>query len=82
MCLGAHGLGPWHEEEERVLTSRRVDAKRNGDTFRIIPLILPSANESPDIPAFLRNTVAVDLRSGWSDDSLDRLCRAVSDNVH
>ena len=79
VCIGPNGFGPWHKEEEKVLTTRRVDANRKGESFRIIPLYLPSAPSDPEVPAFLRDPRAVDLRSGWSDDVLDRLRDAVSD---
>jgi hypothetical protein len=56
----------------RVPTSRRVDANRKVESFRIIPLYLPSAPSDPEMPTFLRDQFAVDLRPGWADDVLDQ----------
>ncbi|MFG3116299.1 toll/interleukin-1 receptor domain-containing protein [Streptomyces sp. NPDC048197] len=39
MC-GAHGLGPWQEEEVRLAVSARV----SGHSLRVIPVLLPGAS--------------------------------------
>ena len=77
VCIGQHGLGPWHDEEQKVLTSRRVNARKSGQKFRIIPVYLPTAPRAAEMPAFLRDQLAVELRGGTSDEILDKLKTAV-----
>jgi hypothetical protein len=39
----------------------------------VIPVLLPGAPAKPDLPLFLQAFTWVDLRSGLTDDGLDRL---------
>lgn len=59
VCLGAGGLGAWQEPEMRAAISEAVSRK-----LPVIPLILPTAVGTPDLPLFLRAFTWVDLRGG------------------
>jgi len=60
--VGEGGLGPWEEPEMRVALNEQV---RRG--CPVIPILLPKAGDSPDIPMFLRSQQWIDMRSGWPD---------------
>lgn len=60
VIVGPHALGPWHEEEYRTLTQRRIERRADGHRrLRVIPVLLPGVVE---LPPFLRGIVHVDLR--------------------
>lgn len=67
--LGEAGIGKWENEEMRVAVNSRVnDASR-----RVIPVLIPSAPESPKLSVFLSRYTWVDLRTGF--DTKDLLYR-------
>jgi WD40 repeat protein/energy-coupling factor transporter ATP-binding protein EcfA2 len=76
-CLvffGPHGLGPWHNEEMRLVLQRRVTSMER--KLRVLPVILPGgrrAKES-DLPGFLQGTTWVEFPQSVDDaDALHRL---------
>ncbi len=68
VLIGKDGIGPWHEREMRSCLSEFVDRG-----LPVIPVLLPGTSRRPDLPLFLRQFTWVDLRSGLSDEGLDRL---------
>ena len=70
LCFGPADVGNWHVMEIRAYVE--AWAKKEA---RMIPLILPGAENPPELPLFVRQTVWVDMRSWQSedDDSLYRL---------
>ena len=68
ILVGEDGLGPWEIPEMRACLTEFV--KRQ---MPVIPVLLPGAPDRPELPLFLRQFTWVDLRSGLSDDGLDRL---------
>ena len=76
VCIGPNGLGPWHDEEQKVLTKRRVTASKSDEKFRVITVLLPGGDESK-IPAVLQNQRFADLRDEWSIETLDHLARSI-----
>jgi hypothetical protein len=68
VLVGKDGLGPWEDEEMRAALQLAVRDKRP-----VIPVLLPGAPAQPDLPLFLGNRTWVDLRSGFTQDGLNRL---------
>jgi len=68
VLFGPAGLGPWEEPEMWACLSEFVNRK-----LPVIPVLLPGAPQQPNLPLFLKAFTWVDLRSGFSDDGLDRL---------
>ncbi|MEU9499544.1 toll/interleukin-1 receptor domain-containing protein [Streptomyces sp. NPDC048196] len=72
MC-GAHGLGPWQEEEVRLAVSARV----SGRSLRVIPVLLPGASDLEDLD-FLERFTYCDFRGGLDQPrSFTRLCAGI-----
>ncbi|MES2669684.1 MAG: toll/interleukin-1 receptor domain-containing protein [Pseudomonadota bacterium] len=61
VLVGQDGIGPWEDEE---VMAALILAKKSGHP--IIPVILPDAPKTPDIPFFLNSRTWVDLRPGIS----------------
>ena len=57
-------LGPWERQEYKALVSRHIRAGSESGVkpVRLIPLILPSATNTPNVPELLRAFNHVDLR--------------------
>ncbi len=68
VCLGPAGIGPWEDEEMQAALSLAVKEKR-----RVIPLVLPGASEKPEMSLFLANRTWVDLRGGFTPESVSRV---------
>ena len=68
VLVGADGLGPWEEPEMRACLDQCVKRR-----MPVIPVLLPGAPETPDLPLFLRQHTWVDLRGGIDQVGLDRL---------
>ncbi len=68
VLVGAEGIGPWEEPEMRACLDQLVKRR-----MAVIPVLLPGAGESPELPLFLRGLTWVDLRSGLTAKNLDRL---------
>jgi tetratricopeptide (TPR) repeat protein len=72
VLVGKDGLGPWEDREMRACLSEFV----NRD-LPVIPVLLPGASAKPKLPLFLRAFNWVDLRSGITEDGLNRLVRGI-----
>ena len=68
VLIGISGLGPWEDEEMQGALRLAVKSKRP-----VIPVLLPGAPAQPELPLFLGNRTWVDLRSGVTDDGLEKL---------
>lgn len=68
VLIGIDGIGPWQILEHEAYLREAV---HRGLT--VIPVLLPNASESPDLPLFLANRTFVDLRKGFTKEGLDRL---------
>ena len=66
--IGKDGLGPWEIPEMRACLNEMVRRKAP-----VIPVLLPGAPKSPEIPIFLAQNTWVDLRSGVTEEGFDRL---------
>ena len=60
--VGESGLGPWQNQEIQALLSQFV--KRE---CPVIPVVLPSAKTTPDLPWTLENLHYVDFRATYLD---------------
>ena len=65
--VGESGLGPWQDQEVQVLLSQFVKRK-----CPVIPVVLPTAKETPDLPWTLQNLHWVDFRVA-NPDHLEQL---------
>lgn len=63
--VGPSGISPWHNEEMRDALDRAV---RSRDDYRVIPVLLPGADEA-SVSRFLARRVWVDFRTGMDDDN-------------
>lgn len=68
VAVGKYGVGRWESREIEVLLDEH--SKRG---VPIIPVVLPGTTQWPDLPAFLRQFVWVDLRTGLRREALDHL---------
>lgn len=73
VLVGREGLGPWQERESCAMLEEFV---RRG--ARVIPVLLPSAPDQPQLPLFLRGFTWVDLRGGLSAAGVGRLVWGVT----
>jgi len=67
VCVGESGLGPWQNSEMRAFISEFVDRR-----CPVIPVILKSCKNVPQLPIFLRQFTWVDFRKP-EPDPIDRL---------
>lgn len=82
VCFGARGQGPWHNEEIAALLTKQIDHSHSGgkgDEFRLIPVLLPGADENK-LPVLYRHRLWADLRAGLGDSQivLQRLLSAIT----
>ena len=68
VLIGGDGLGPWEAPEMRACLSQCVERG-----IPVIPVLLPSAPQEPELPLFLKQFTWVDFRGGWTEESLGRL---------
>ena len=68
VLVGRDGIGPWEEPEMRACLDQCVHRK-----MPIIPVLLPGASATPQLPLFLRQFTWVDLRDGLQEARVDRL---------
>ncbi len=73
VCIGKSGIGPWVEPEMQALLRRFIQEKDAGSELAVIPLLLPRAPESVELPLFLQAFTWVDLREGFTPEGLDHL---------
>ena len=71
--VSSNGVGPWEDEEIQALLSEAVRSK-----IPVIPVLLPGDYEQPKLPLFLKNRTFIDMRSGLSDEVIDRLIWGVT----
>lgn len=75
VCIGQGEMGPWQQREQYLALERQVAAERRGQSFPIIPVLLPGAE--PPL-GFLSQLTWVDFRSRVDDPVLlTTLVRAV-----
>jgi hypothetical protein len=68
VLVGKDGIGPWEEPEMRACLDQCVHRK-----MPVIPVLLPGAAATPQLPLLLRQFTWVDLRSGLGEARVDRL---------
>ena len=68
VLIGGDGLGPWQDAEMQALLNLAVKEDRP-----VIPVLLPSAPEKPELPLFLQSRTWVDLRPNLNQHNLGRL---------
>ena len=68
ILIGKTDIGPWADREMRAFLSEFVRRK-----VAVIPVMLPGAPDTPDLPVFLREFTWVDLRRGLRAKGIDRL---------
>ncbi len=72
--IGPSGVSPWHNEEMRAALDYAV---RTRDEYRVIPVLLPGAEEE-SLTGFLARRTWVDFRPGLDDaDAFNRLVAGV-----
>ena len=72
--IGSSGISPWHNEELRKALDQAV---RTRDEYRIIPILLPGANNKA-LSGFLARRTWVDFRSGLDDtEAFERLVAGI-----
>jgi len=74
VCIGANGLSAWHDAEQRAA----FDRSTQGGSHTVVPVLLPGAPETVELPLFLRERTPVDLRAepAW-DDGIARLAASL-----
>lgn len=68
VLIGTDGIGPWQILEQEAILRDAVYHR-----IPVIPVLLPNASGSAELPLFLANRTFVDLRNGLSNEGLDRL---------
>ena len=68
VLIGKDGLGPWEDEEMQAVLRLAVRDRRP-----VIPVMLPDAPATPELPMFLGNRTWVDLRDGINGEGFERL---------
>jgi formylglycine-generating enzyme required for sulfatase activity/energy-coupling factor transporter ATP-binding protein EcfA2 len=75
VCIGQGEMGPWQQREQYLALERQVVAERHGQSFPVIPVLLPGAE--PPL-GFLSQNTWVDFRTRLDDPVLlTTLVRAV-----
>jgi len=75
VCIGQGEMGPWQQREQYLALERQVAAGRRGQSFPVIPVLLPGAE--PPL-GFLSQNTWVDFRARVDDPVLlNTLVRAV-----
>jgi type II secretory pathway predicted ATPase ExeA len=67
VCIGQGEMGPWQQREQYLALERQVAAERHGQTFPVIPVLLPGAE--PPL-GFLSQNTWVDFRAPVDDPVL------------
>jgi len=68
VLVGKDGIGPWEAPEMRACLDECVRRRMS-----VIPVLLPGASATPQLPLFLRQFTWVDFRDGLDDAKVDRL---------
>ena len=75
VCIGQGEMGPWQQREQYLALERQVAAERRGESFPVIPVLLPGAE--PPL-GFLSQNTWVDFRTRVDDPVLlTTLVRAI-----
>ena len=75
VCIGQGEMGPWQQREQYLALERQVVAERRGQSFPVIPVLLPGAE--PPL-GFLSQNTWIDFRARVDDPVLlETLVRAV-----
>lgn len=72
--IGKNGQGPWQTQEIRAFLSEFIDRG-----CKVIPVILPTTIEIPELPIFLRQMAWADLRNDY-DKNLLRILNVIRKN--
>ncbi|HEY2737533.1 MAG TPA: toll/interleukin-1 receptor domain-containing protein, partial [Thermoanaerobaculia bacterium] len=72
VLVGGDGFGPWEDQEMRALLSQAVQRR-----IPIIPVLLPGAAQTPDLPLFLAEFKWPDLRGGFAPSAIDLLAAGI-----
>jgi len=76
VCIGQGEMGSWQQREQDLALDRQASAQRRGQSFPVIPVLLPGAE--PPL-GFLRLNTWVDLRSRIDDPVLlNTLVKAIN----
>ncbi|HMS84037.1 MAG TPA: TIR domain-containing protein [Nitrospira sp.] len=67
ICVGQGEMGPWQQREQYLALERQVTTERRGQTFPVIPVLLPGAE--PPL-GFLSQNTWVDFRGHFDDPVL------------
>jgi TIR domain/AAA-like domain len=67
--VGKSGQGPWQQREINAALDKQV----NLSEFRVIPVLLPTSPEKPELPLFLSGNMWVEFEDLLNDDALWRL---------
>lgn len=67
VCIGQGEMGPWQQREQYLALERQVAAERQGQTFPVIPVLLPGAE--PPL-GFLSQNTWIDFRTHVDDHVL------------
>jgi CheY-like chemotaxis protein len=73
ILIGKSGIGPWADREMRSFLREFVRRK-----IPLIPIMLPGAPATPELPLFLREFTWVDLRRGLNQKGIDRIIWGVT----
>ncbi len=75
ICVGPEGMGPWQMREHFLALDRQIDREKRGETFPVIPVLLPGAD--PPLGLLKLNTW-VTLRAGGDDAlALEAIARTI-----
>lgn len=73
LCVGPHGIGRFQRQEIEVVVQHRVEAGKS-----VVPVILPTCENEPEVPVWLSMVQHIDLRQDCSDlDPFGRLLQAI-----
>lgn len=67
VCIGQGEMGPWQQREQYLALERQVAAERRGQSFPVMPVLLPGAE--PPL-GFLSQHTWVDFRARVDDPVL------------
>jgi hypothetical protein len=76
VIVGGHAMGPWQRQEYYAFLGRVAHASNSLPPVRLVPVLIPGATGSGDLPPFARTYNIVDLRTDWAD-GVARLAAAV-----
>lgn len=71
-CVGSDGQGPWQDLEIQAALIHAIEQRK-----RVVPVLLPGAQNETTLPYFLRAFTYVDFRLGFVEPHLSRLVHAI-----